>query len=94
MHVVRRLLPVIFVIVTFSCSEPPDKECRAGDTRAAARSDAERLVVELAVLTERASARRGGTTPPKSTGAAATELRALASTASVVLQEARSNISG
>ena len=61
----------------------------AGDRKAAARSDAERLIVDLEGLLMVAKSRLGGTPPPLS-AQAATRVRTAVRTAPKLLQEARS----
>lgn len=65
---------------------------RASNAKAAARSQAERLVVDLDGLTRTANARLIGAALPRPVGAAADRLRLAVAPAPVALQEARTGI--
>jgi hypothetical protein len=67
-----------------------DAAKRAGNEKAAARGEAERLLGELGALVRTAQARLAG--PPRPTTATAGRLRAAVRSAQGVLQEARSQV--
>jgi hypothetical protein len=69
-----------------------DAARQAGDRKAAARSQAERLLAELAALTAAANARLAANSPSRVTGSAADRLRAAVKDATGVMQEARTLI--
>jgi len=65
---------------------------RASNEKAAARSQAERLVVDLDALSRTANARLVGAAPPRPTAAAAERIRVAVRPAAMALQEARTQI--
>jgi hypothetical protein len=67
-----------------------DAAKRAGNEKAAARGEAERLLGELGTLVRTAQARVAG--PPRPSAATAARLRATVRSAQKVLQEARSQV--
>jgi hypothetical protein len=69
-----------------------DAARQAGERKAAARSQAERLLAELEALTAAATARLAASGNARLTGAAADRLRASVKDASSAMQEARTRI--